>query len=314
MSKKADLDISVLADGVVDYFWNSSSPPVEVDHSARRGAANRLILSIAPHISNLSQEDAYSKIMSLLEEDHRFRATIEDKIESAISRFEEHYIKFGGKSALFVYCLLLCLGSDNDNRIYKAKASLINWYAEGRRIDGSLVDGGGVKAWWPFEWFSSNFDAIAASIIASVIFTTSTVTLSKIWKAFFQSYEPVRRSCNPFPEPVLRGKSPNQTMEEFRDSLDESGLIDQFLYLFRLSNDELRELIEDWSQAFQWFQGTLKSNEKSFLSALLDRPVVWRAKIKESNALRERKVLRLIEPNPNELWLSLYPRIFEDEN
>ncbi|MFX1538019.1 MAG: hypothetical protein ACFFDI_27815 [Promethearchaeota archaeon] len=306
MFDSGKLDLIELAEGVVDYFWNAPLPEVEVYHSARKGASNNLIWSIASQVGNLTQEDAYKKIITLLEENKSFRASVEDIIKSSISDFENHYINYGGRSALFSYCLLLSLGTDKNSRLFKAKASLLNWYAEKRSLDRSLVDGGVVSAWWPFEWFSSNFDAIAASVIASGIFTTTGALISRVLKAFRISYEPVKKSCNPYPQPVLRSKSPDQTIEDFGNSLEDAGLIDRFLYLFKLNNNEINELIEDWTKAFIWFRKTLNSYELNLLIELLKGPVQWSKNRSEANELRKRHVVRLVEPSPLELWLAIY--------
>jgi hypothetical protein len=239
-----------LAEGVVDYFWNNSLPAEDIDHSARKGASNKIIMSIASKIGYLDREDAYKKIMTLIESDKEYRASLEYIINKSILNFENHYIKYGGKSALFAYCLLLSLGNDDNSKLFRAKACLLNWYAEERKLNRSMVDGGIVGAAWPFEWFGQNFDAIAASVVASGIFNTSIGIIKGVLKAFRASFEPIKKSCDPYPQPVLRMKASNQTIEDFENYLEEVGLIDQFLYIFKLNEDEISQFIEDWTEAF----------------------------------------------------------------
>ncbi|MBF0556711.1 MAG: hypothetical protein HQK96_19520, partial [Nitrospirae bacterium] len=263
------LDILSLANGVVNYYWKSSTSTANVDHTARTGAANRLILYISKYVNNCSQEDAQADILSLLEKDKEFRCTIETIVESSVTTFKEHYIKFGGKAALFVHCLLLCLDSDSNTNIYKAKVSFINWYAQDRKNEHSMVNGGMVAAWWPFEWFSLHFNEIASSVVAAAIYSLTKATYRKIKDAFFQQYKQVKSSCKPFPKQVLIAKPADQTMGEFKESLDKLGLIDNFFYIFNLSDNEIEKLLGDWNDALQRFQKTLDTNEINLLYSLL---------------------------------------------
>jgi hypothetical protein len=313
MDINTDNYFNEITGGVVDYFWNAPPPSFDIDHSARQGALNRLISRITSQIGNLSREDSYKKIMTILEENKEFCVIIEDVIEFSIDGFEKHYIKYGGKSGLFAYCLLLSLGTDKDSNLFKAKASLLNWYAEERKLSRSVVNGDKIGAWWPFEWFSANFDSIAAGVIASIIFSATGKMISKIRKAFKSSYQPIKKSSNPYPQAVLMAKSHDQTIADFDKSMQEAGLVDQFLYIFKLNNKEIEQLIEDWAKSFIQFKDTLNSTETSLVMKLLEGPVIWSNSTKGVQNLRARQIIKLVEPNPNELWISLYPRIFAYE-
>lgn len=313
MDSNTDNYLLEIAEGVVDYFWNTPPPSFEIDHSARKGASNRLMLSIISQIGYLSREDAYKKIMTILEENGEFRASLESVIKLSIANFENHYIKYGGNAGLFAYCLFQSLGSDENSNLFRAKASLLNWYAEERKLSRTMINGGTAHAWWPFEWFSANFNSIAASMIATIFFSATGMTISKIRKAFKLSFEPIKKLSYPYPQAVLRAKSSDQTLADFGNFLQEVGLIDQFLYIFKLNNEEIDELIEDWTKSFIQFKDTLNSTEISIVIKLLEGPITWSNNTKDVDNLRARHIIKLVEPHPNELWISLYPRIFADE-
>jgi hypothetical protein len=195
----------------------------------------------------------------------------------------------------------------------QGEASLLNWYADHRRLDRQAVDGGEVKAWWPFEWFSENFNSIADSIVATLLLGAARRSTTGLARLFRETIAQIKCEFDPYPEPVLRAKRNDQTLEEFTSYLEEEGLNRKYFFVFRLTSEELEAVATDLMEGLLRFRQSLDQSDIGIVDALAERPVLYGAKGMYSSRLRSQKIARLVESGPDMLWLVLYPLIYEGE-
>lgn len=310
-------DFLKISEGIADFLWNCPRPEISIDHSARLCVSKNLLIPIIKEIGSTetSMDQAYKYLMNILENDRSiFRLNLSDINDRVINDFISYYRKFGGASALFAYCLLMSCSEDDKENVALAKRNLLNWYGEYRNLSLSRLNGGIIAAWFPYEWFTEHFNEIAVTIVGSGLFEISKELIwNSVRVAFWQAYNIIRQYFNPYPEPILQAKRPESSIQDFEKFLEDAGVMQRFLYLFHLNNDELNNVIEDWAKAFLHFTSSISANELSVLRQLLDEPVsIDSLESKTSlNDMRGRKFLRVIEAGPENIRCVFYPDVLE---
>jgi hypothetical protein len=305
-----------IAEGIVELIWKCPYPKISIDHSVRECISKNLIfpLAQAKALSFKSTSDAYADLLDLLDNDDELKSIILTVNQNTLREFNEHYEKFGGKSAFFAQCLFLSFTENDSERLQMAKSAVLNWYFSARKISISRLNGGIVAAWFPFGWFVDNFDAIAASVVAAGLYEISKHLIGdKIRNAFHQSVQKIRQHFNPYPDELLRAKPQDMTLDAFNKKLKEDGIVDEFLYLFQLDDEELEIAIRDWTIAFNIHFNSFSSDERHLLDKLLDKPIpIGDSEIREPiEMLRARKLVRVLETGPGEIKCAYYPEFLE---
>lgn len=311
--KKETSIVEELSLGLVNMVWKGQPPQFPIDISVRTISKSNLYFIVSQQIgSSSSKEEATKKLLTVLEEDKSYREKVINHIKSCSKKIKEHYTRFGGKSALLAYFLLLSILEGENEETYLAKVSLLNWYAEQRSIDKTLLCGGCAGAWWPFEWFGAHFDAIAEKVIASAIYAISANLLKR---EFMNLLNKIKSNFAPYPDEILIAKSPETSLQDFEKQLDECGLKTQYLYIFNLDEEPFQVVIDDITKAIWNFFPTLSNKENETIEKLIEGPMA--INITESNdhffSLRERGIVKFIEMSPNEISAVIYPLFFQGE-
>jgi len=227
-------------------------------------------------------------------------------LTEATHECRRHFEEFGGRSGFFAYCLLASIPARSRSRLAKAKRSLLNWYFEKRRLDMSQLLGGIVFAGWPFEWFAQNFDAIAASMVAALVYGGGTrVVADFVIPAFKRALGKMGDSHTKLPEPLCRDAKGRVTVT---DHLTGSGLREQFLSIVDLSETETDMVAADWVEASQRVIGAMSRSARSMLPLLLDGPATLGTRRPMGlDDLEARDLACTVEMAPADVSLVLYP-------
>jgi len=318
------MEIDVLqsvSQAFVDFLWKSRRPQLKVDASARGCVANRLNIIIMQHLGESARrhldthESGVKWIVEEYKKNHRFRSLVDDGNAHTCNKFGQHFTTYGGRSAFFAYCLGMTFQEEEPRNQMEAKASLLRWYYENRRHSWILLNGGGVKAWFPFEWLLENFDAIAATLMADGMFdffkTGASKVQAKMREALYEALGKYRRSFNPYPDSLFRAAHSEGNKDAFSKTMNDGDLDERYFLLFRLSPSDIDTIAQQWSMAFVREVDALGSSGRRYLNTLLQglKPVEERSINSDRTAdlLRDRNIAQLIELEHSDFVITIYP-------
>lgn len=194
--------------------------------------------------------------------------------------------------------------------------NFLNWYHEDRQKKLNFLKGGMGAAAWPFDWFAQNFDAIAASIVASAsLLISNRLIRPMVKKAFASIFSEIKKKFSPFPPEILQLKPQEMDMDEFKKYLTDMGMMDNYLYVFNVEEKYLDEILRRWVKQFSLIIESLSKNEIDLLMTSLDNPVhlPLREAVSHYNSLREKKLIRFIEPEPQKMYAVVFPEEIDIE-
>jgi hypothetical protein len=296
---------------IVNFVWDAPPLACPLDYSARESVARQLIHPLMTIDAQRNPRILEMDIASAFHHNSGFTEEVIRINESVISASRDHFTKYGGRNALFAYCLSRSLAEPAVSAVERAKSSVLIWYLDQREVDRKCLDGPTCYAWFPYHWFAERFGEFAMHIIAESIFHLSVAPLiDHVRETFMSTFSSIRRTFREVPEPVLAAKGQDMSMEDFQRELQQQGL-ERYFYLFQLNRQDLLKIASDFGSAMHGFLETLGSQQKHALAKLIDGPQQITTEDPNAvfNELRELRIVEFVELGPNQIFAVLYPTI-----